>query len=44
MWQRKRHVAIADAGEDALKVGELVGDEMHHLALALNLAQDRGLA
>jgi hypothetical protein len=35
VWQRKRRLAVSDAGEFGRKIGQLVGDEMHHLPFPL---------
>jgi hypothetical protein len=33
VWQRKRRLAVSDAGEFDRKIGQLVGDEMHPFPL-----------
>src|SRR5438067_9948454 len=38
VWQWKWRVAVSDAGEFGRKIGQLVGDEMHHLPFPLDAA------
>lgn len=40
MREWKGRFSVADTGEFTREVGELMGDEVHHVALTLNLAPD----